>query len=317
MRARLALTATLGLLVGPSLAEAAPPVRPAWAIALHGGAGSITADPKARQAYEISLRAALQRGREMLADGADALDVVEKVIRQLEDDPLFNAGRGAVLNAKGTHELDASIMDGRNLSCGAVAGVTRARHPISVARLVMTRTRHVLLAGPGADAFAARQKVTLVPNDFFTTPRRLQQLKAKLGSKKGTVGVVVRDAKGHLAAGTSTGGLTGKRYGRVGDSPVIGAGTYADDRSVAVSCTGTGEEFIRHAVAHSVADRVRLLGETVTAAARHVVEETLQPGDGGLIAVGRDGEIAMVFNTPSMLRAAADASGRLEIGIGR
>jgi beta-aspartyl-peptidase (threonine type) len=310
----------------------------AWAIALHGGAGTIPRSlPEARKAaVRGGLRAALTIGRDKLQQGAAALDVVEAVIRALEDDPQFNAGRGAVLNAEGRHELDASIMDGRHLACGAVAGVSTVRHPISAARRVMTETRHVLLSGAGAETFAAAQGLEQVDNAWFTTERRKaswerarqraapgaeelaparEAVKPAKEDKKGTVGVVVLDQQGHLAAGTSTGGLTHKRWGRVGDSPIVGAGTYADDRSAAVSCTGTGEEFIRHAVAHNIATRVRLLGEPLQKAADHVVHQELRKGDGGVIAVDRRGTIAFSYSSEGMYRAAADSEGRFDVAI--
>jgi beta-aspartyl-peptidase (threonine type) len=307
--------------------QGAPPVAKAeaasattWAIAVHGGAGTLPREqtPETRQARLDSLSAVLARGRERLAAGDAALDVVEELVRRLEDDPLFNAGKGAVFDAAGGHELDASIMDGSTLACGAVAGVTTVRHPITLARLVMEKTPHVLLAGAGAEQFADEMKVERVANDWFTTPERLEQFHAWQKShaeetkEHGTVGVVALDRAGRLAAATSTGGLTGKRWGRIGDSPIIGAGTYADDR-VAVSCTGQGEEFIRHGVAREVAFLVRYQGLTVEAAAHRLIGETLKPGDGGLIAVGRDGSLALAFNTQIMYRGAADSSGRFAV----
>ena len=293
-----------------------------WAIALHGGAGTVSRkiDPAVRSAYEAALTRALRLGVSMLERGAAGLDVVETVIRALEDDPLFNAGRGAVLTAEGRHELDASIMDGRNLSCGAVAGVTTVRHPITLARRVMERSRHVLLSGLGAEAFATETEVERVDNAFFATELRRAAWEAAAKKKKkrrdggGTVGVVVRDREGHLAGGTSTGGMTYKRYGRVGDSPIIGAGTYADDRSVAVSCTGTGERFIERAVAYQVSARVRFAGMSLAEATRAAVAEL--PADaGGLVAVDRFGRISMEFNTTGMYRAAADSTGLQQVGI--
>lgn len=288
-----------------------------WAIALHGGAGAIPVDAplETRDAYRSSLTRALSRGASLLEEGWDGVEVVEAVIRQLEDDPLFNAGHGAVFNAEGRHELDASIMSGADLSCGAVAGVTTVRHPITLARHVMEETRHVLLSGAGAEAFADRCPVERVKNEFFSTERRREQWLRKRASKKGTVGVVVLDREGHLAAGTSTGGLTDKRWGRIGDSPVIGAGTYADDAGCAVSCTGTGEEFIRHSVAASVSSRVRFGRASVQEAADALIHEILSPDDGGLIAVDGRGRIAFSFSTPGMYRAAADSEGRFEVGI--
>ncbi|MCP3979847.1 MAG: isoaspartyl peptidase/L-asparaginase [bacterium] len=301
--------------------EPEPPPRIEYALAIHGGAGVI--DPSmpesTRTAYEESLERALHLGRSILDRGGPSLDAVERVIRLLEDDPLFNAGKGAVFNHLGENELDASIMNGANLACGAVAGVRTVKNPISAARGVMEQTRHVLLGGPGADEFAREIGLEAVAPEYFYTVRRWEQLQ-KLrdrppGDERGTVGVVALDREGNLAAGTSTGGLTGKRYGRIGDSPIVGAGTYADNRTCAVSGTGTGEEFIRHGVARSVAAMMELGGLTLAEAARRVVHETLSPGDGGIVAVGADGSIAMEFNSRGMYRGAADSQGRFEVKI--
>ena len=334
MRVRLAPAVSLALSAGCALilfatqgAEPAP--RPAWALALHGGAGSPSrAMPAERQKeYHEALAAALAAGRALLESGEPAVDVVEALVARLEDDPLFNAGRGAVLNAEGRHELDAAIMDGATLACGAVAGVTTVRHPVTLARLVMTRSGHVLLAGAGAERFADETGVERVANDWFSTPerreeyekRRAEEERKKAGAPPaaghGTVGAVALDRAGHLAAATSTGGLTWKRWGRVGDVPIVGAGTYADDRTVAVSCTGKGEEFIRHGVARQLAALVEIGGLSPEQAAKRLIHETLKPGDGGLIALGRDGAIVLAFNTDGMYRAAADASGRFETAI--
>ncbi len=291
--------------------------RDRWAIAIHGGAGALSRDApeEAQRAYRESLQSALTIGAGILQGGGTGLDAVEQVIRFLEDDPLFNSGLGAVFNSEGKHELDASIMDGSDLSCGAVAGVRTVRHPITLARKVMTETRHVLFAGEGAETFASECGVELVKNSFFSTDRRREQWIQKTQQKKGTVGVAVLDQHGHLAAGTSTGGMTDKRWGRVGDSPIVGAGTYADDRACAVSCTGTGEEYIRHAVAHSVAARMMLAGQDLQTACDAMIHQVLQPDDGGLIAVDAAGNIAFSYSTGGMYRAAADSSGRFEIGI--
>ena len=299
-----------------------------WALAIHGGAGVISKDlpDSVRAGYEASLEAALAQGRDMLSAGVPALDVVEAVVRVLEDDPRFNAGKGAVYTADGVHELDAAIMDGRDRSAGAVAGVRTVRHPISLARKVMEQTLHVLLMGDGAEVFADETGVERVANDWFDTERRRRQLEAaqrrqaqaqdpERSSTYGTVGAVALDTQGNLAAATSTGGMTNKRYGRVGDVPVIGAGTYADNATAAISCTGTGEQFIRHVVAHQIASRMELTGETLNQAAAYVVHERLDSGDGGIIAVGADGEIALVFNSTGMFRGAADATGRFDVAI--
>jgi L-asparaginase / beta-aspartyl-peptidase len=323
-------------LLAPSASVAEPPPTAStatgavdYAIAIHGGAGVIGKDmaPEKVAEYRTTLQAALQHGRDRLAAGAAALDVVEEVVRMLEDSPLFNAGKGAVFDHEGRNELDASIMDGRNLACGAVAGVTTVKNPVRLARAVMEHSPHVFMVGPGAEAFAAAQGLEIVDPSYFFVQQRYDQLQKILeaekadaataadGDQHGTVGCVVRDKHGNLAAATSTGGLTNKRFGRVGDSPVIGAGTYADDRTVAVSCTGQGEEFIRHNVAHTVSALVELAGLSVQEAAEKVIHGKLQPGDGGLIAVDHDGKIALVFNTPGMFRGAADSTGRFEVRI--
>jgi beta-aspartyl-peptidase (threonine type) len=323
----LILAFAAGLAFAPGAVRAADgPPRPAWALAVHGGAGVIARDlpEEKKRAYLDALGAALADGRERLARGDRAVDVVEALLRRFEDDPLFNAGKGAVFTADETHELDASIMDGATLACGAVAGVTTVRHPVALARLVMEKSPHVLLAGAGAERFADEMGVERVPNAWFDTPERREQLEtwrrqqaAKEAAAKGhgTVGAVALDRAGHLAAATSTGGTTGKRPGRIGDSPIVGAGTYADDRTVAVSCTGSGEEFIRHGVARELAALVEHAGKTPLQAADRLIHETLKPGDGGLIALGRDGAIAFSFNTRGMYRGAADANGRFEVAI--
>jgi L-asparaginase / beta-aspartyl-peptidase len=261
----------------------------------------------------------------VLDRGGSSLDAVTTAVRALEDDPLFNAGRGAVLSANGVHELDASIMDGRDLGAGAVSGVRHVRSPIVLARLVMERSPHVMLAGEGAEEFALEQGLEPVPNDFFATERRRRELELLLrGSKQagrealmGTVGAVALDAHGNLAAATSTGGMTGKKWGRIGDSPIIGAGTYAANDCCAVSATGHGEFFIRATVAHEIASLVRYKGLDVVRAADEVVMQQLvrMGGSGGVIAVGRDGRIAMPFNSEGMLRAAMDSRGLFATGL--
>lgn len=310
---------------GPMPDAAAPTTRAepiAWAIAVHGGAGTIPRDipDERRDGYLDSLRAALDLGRDRLEAGGSALDVVEGVVRALEDDPAFNAGRGAVFTWDGGHALDASIMDGRDARCGAVAGVTTVRHPITLARRVMDRSPHVLLAGEGAEAFAEREGLELVDPTWFDTEYRRGQwrqfrARAEAESEHGTVGVVVRDRAGDLAAGTSTGGLTGKRWGRVGDTPIVGAGTWADNATCAISSTGKGEEFIRRAVARAIAARVEWTGATCATAAAAVIGEVLAPGDGGVVVVDASGHASFAFNTAGMLRGAADASGRFEVAI--
>lgn len=301
-------------------APSEPPVR--WAIAIHGGAGTISRElsEAERREYEQALASALAAGRDVLAAGGSALDAVERVVIQMEDDPHFNAGRGAVLTWDGGHELDAAIMDGSTLACGAVAGVTTVRHPIALARGVMERTEHVFLAGEGAERLAGELALERVDNDWFTTPRRLaawEALRAGPPSAApggGTVGAVALDAAGRLAAASSTGGTLGKRRGRIGDTPVIGAGTYADG-TCAVSATGRGEEFLRRGVARAIALEAEIGRSSCAEAAERIVREVLAEGDGGVVVVGRDGRIGMPFNTPGMYRGAADAGGRFEVAI--
>lgn len=295
----------------------APRSKRGWAIAVHGGAGRISRrlDAKVVRAYKASLRHALEIGSETLRSGGASLDAVQAVVRHLEDASLFNAGVGAVFTHEGSHELDAALMDGRTLNCGAVAGVSTVRNPILLARLVMEKSKAVFLAGPGAEAFARAQGMQPVDPKVFDTNRRWKQLqKARATHKYGTVGCVALDGHGHVAAATSTGGRTNKRWGRIGDTPVIGAGTYASDASCAVSCTGRGEAFIRHTVARDVAALMEYRDLDLEDAAAQVLAR-LEPGDGGLVAVSRRGEIAMVFNSRGMYRAAADSRGRFEVAI--
>ena len=295
-----------------------------WALVVHGGAGTIDKEtpPDQQKQYKDGLAAALKAGQAVLDGGGSAVDAVEATVRVMEDNELFNAGKGAVYTAEGTHELDASIMDGRTLACGAVAGVKTVKNPIGLARLVMDKSKHVLFAADGAEQFADEMGVPRVDNHYFDTQKRYDELQHKLEAlrknptatykNKGTVGAVALDTSGHLAAATSTGGMTAKRFGRVGDSPIVGAGTYADDRTVAVSCTGVGEEYIRHAIAYDVSARIAYLHESVTAATDHVIYLTLKPDDGGLIAVDTRGEIAMPYNTRGMYRGCCDYAGRFE-----
>ena len=294
-----------------------------WKLAIHGGAGIIDR-AYLSQAKEKEVRAALdsalQAGSAILAGGGSALDAVEAAVRLLEDHPDFNAGRGAVLTWDGNVELDASIMDGRTRAAGAVTGVTRTKNPIGLARAVMEKSPHVFLSGEGADAFAREQGLEQVPNAYFITPdgqRRLDEMKGKRLSagdvefKYGTVGAVALDAGGHVAAATSTGGLTGKRWDRIGDSPVIGAGTYADDRACAVSATGAGEYFIRVGAAHEICARIRMKGESAQDAADAVIAEVGSlGGSGGVIVVTPKGESVYSFNTPGMYRGMAWTKGR-------
>jgi len=311
-------------------------VAPRYAIVIHGGAGSSPAQlsERSRLGREHAVQRVLRKGVEILKAGGSSLDAVEQVIRLMEDDPVFNAGRGAVFNNTGGHELDSSIMDGRDLSCGAVAGVKTVKNPISVARLVMTKTPHVLLAGDGADRFARQMGVKLVEQTYFSTEaarkrwersRKAKDEKTKKGAAGsphekihyGTVGCVALDRFGNIAAGTSTGGLTNKQYGRVGDSPIVGAGTYADNRTCGVSCTGIGEHYIRNAVAYDVSARMNYLKSSVQDAVDAVITKTLKPGYGGIIALDAKGNIAAGFNTGGMTRGMADSTGRFEVKIGK
>ena len=333
MSIRLVVAFSFLSVFGVAFSACSTPVaaRPTWAIALHGGAGTLerSASVEQQQEHRVALERALQAGRERLQRGESALDVAEAVVRILEDDPHFNAGKGAVFNEKGEHELDASIMDGSTMACGAVAGVRTVKNPVSLARLVMEKTRHVLLMGEGAEQFATLMKVERVPNDWFDTERRRKVLEEVLRERKqatvldeeskpprayGTVGCVALDAEGRLAAATSTGGLTGKRWGRVGDTPILGAGNWADAH-VAVSGTGTGEQFIRHAVARTIAARMQFGGEGLDEAANAVVQRTLSKDDGGVIAIDKHGRIATPYNSDGMYRGMADASGRFEVRI--
>jgi isoaspartyl peptidase/L-asparaginase-like protein (Ntn-hydrolase superfamily) len=268
--------------------------------------------------YCQGLARALDTGYEVVARGGSSLDAVTAAVVALEDDPLFNAGRGAVYNAAGKHELDASIMDGATLRAGAVAAVSRIRNPVLAARAVMENSPHVLLVGKGAEQFSHEHQLDLVPARYFHTDTRLRALKKGLKRHHGTVGAVALDRHANLAAATSTGGYTGKLPGRVGDSPLIGAGTYADNASCAVSGTGWGEAFIRVALAHEVSARMRHTGEDVMQASRAALRALVRiKGDGGLIALDRRGNIAMPFNSEGMLRACVHADGRRLVKIYR
>lgn len=288
-----------------------------WALVIHGGAGANVAEmsPEEVKAHKLALRKALIVGVMHLDSGGSALDCVELVVRALEDAPEFNAGRGAVFNSEGKHELDASIMDGRDRSCGAVAGVTTVKNPIRLARLVREKTRHVMLAGEGAEVFATSVGVERVPNSYFSTPNRREAWEKKRSYSKGTVGCVALDKAGNLAAATSTGGLTDKKWGRVGDSPIIGAGCYADNRSCAVSGTGIGEEYIRRSLAHDISARMLYGGKTLEQAGAEALD-SLPENCGGIIAVDGEGHILMIFNTPGMARGSATSEGGLWVGLG-
>jgi beta-aspartyl-peptidase (threonine type) len=335
-----------------SLGRSAPPSPPpAWSIAIHGGAGVIERkdlSPEQDRAYRAALTQAIEIGATILRSGGNGVDAIEAVAKNMEDNPLFNAGRGGAIDASGTVTLDAAIMIGPGLRAGSVAGMTTTRHPISAARAVMEKTRHVFLAGDGADAFAREQNLEQVPNNFFLTAKRWASLETVLAqeglpippkpvglnnevapvlptrpsadrsneARFGTIGIVVRDTKGVIAAGTSTGGLTGKRWGRIGDVPVIGAGTYAT-ATCGVSGTGTGEYFIRLGVARTICDRAAVAGTSLQAAADGVVKGDLTAlgGDGGVIVVNARGELAASMNTSGMYRANMSALAPLTVAI--
>lgn len=325
---------------------------PAKAVLLvHGGAGVIKPGSMSEAMevrYRNKLSEALTSGHRVLKEGGSSLDAVVAAIQVLENSPLFNAGKGAVLTRDKRVELDAAIMDGASLQAGAVGAITNVKNPITAARAVMEHTEHVMLIGKGAEVFlrniAKRIGLTLVEPDYFVTARRLGQLEDALASevekfgknghsqlklrkkrkaagfdenKFGTVGAVALDEAGNLAAGTSTGGITAKRYGRVGDSPLIGSGTYADNNTCAISCTGHGEYFIRYVASHDVTARMKYLREPLSKAAPFVVMKTLAEagGDGGMIALDRHGNVSMPFNTPGMFRGAITDDGEISVGI--
>ncbi len=293
-----------------------------WKLMIHGGCGAmtpVTVPPSVEQAARAGLAAALDAGEAILAAGGSALDAVEAAARVLEEAPSFNAARGCVLTADGVAELDAAIMDGRDRRAGAVAGLRTTRAPVSAARAVMELSPHVLLTFDGADGFAREHGLEQVANDYFIVPERRAQLAKVIAAggrfdsdiKYGTIGAVAVDSAGHVAAATSTGGLTAKKWGRIGDSPLIGAGTYADDRAAAVSATGLGETFIRAAAAHELCARMRLGGEGLQGALDAVLADVVAlGGNGGLIAVAPSGEAAWGFTTPGMFRAVIGPEGR-------
>jgi beta-aspartyl-peptidase (threonine type) len=293
---------------------------------IHGGAGGMTQDQmstEAQEAYRSALRTALTEGNQVLQDGGSALDAVEAAITTMESDTLFNAARGAVLTSENTVELDASIMDGQTRNAGALTGVKTVKHPIRLARTIMTESKHVFLAQEGAETFAEQNGLKLVENDYFIIDSRRTSsgdgaaMPVEKGTDKlGTVGAVALDQDGNLAAGTSTGGLSDKRFGRIGDSPVIGAGTYASNKSVAVSATGEGEFYIRSVAAHNVASRVRFGDASLQEAARAAVEEAEALGGvGGLIVLDPDGNMAMPFTTTGMFRAYVTPDGTTKVRI--
>ena len=322
------------LLLGVAVTTEAADTKPPIAIAIHSGSGTIErGEFSAEREAEVraTLEQAVRAGYELLAAGGTSLDAVTRAVTLLEDSPHFNAGRGAVFNAEGKNELDASIMEGAALNAGAVAAVHRVRNPVLLARKVMEESAHVMLMGEGAETFAREHGIALEDDAYFHTDYRWQQLqRAKAASQPdstflsetpdtwfSTVGAVALDANGNLAAATSTGGMTNKRWGRVGDSPIIGAGTYADNRSCAVSATGHGEYFIRATAARDICARVQYTGVSLQAAAERVVKQQLTEmgGDGGIIAVDPAGNLALVFNTSGMYRASIDQRGALYVAI--
>lgn len=314
-----------------------------YVMVIHGGAGTITKSSmtaEKEKAYRAALTTALQRGYSVIQSGKPSLDAVEAAIHVLEDSPLFNAGKGAVFTHDGRNEMDASIMDGKTLEAGAVAGVTTIRNPISAARAVMEKSEHVMMVGQGAEAFAKEAGITLVDPSYFRTEERWQGLQRAIkedstksvldhGSKKaalmgiknrdnkfGTVGAVALDKQGNLAAGTSTGGMTNKKYGRVGDSPIIGAGTYANNATAGISCTGWGEFYIRSVVAHDISALMEYKGLSVSEASKLVMDKVGKlGGDGGVIALDRKGNVATPFNTEGMYRGMVTADGKITIEI--
>lgn len=305
-----------------------PPQQPTemeWAIVVHGGAGSLVKNEEMKTQYETHLLEAIQLGGDMLRDGASALDVAEAVVVYMEDCPLFNAGKGAVKTIDGTHELDAAIMDGSNFKAGAIAGVKDIKNPIKCARLVMDSTQHVFLIGEGASFFAQSQELEIVDNDYFSTQRREEQLeriknKEEEANPKGTVGCAVKDKQGNLAAATSTGGMSGKKWGRVGDVPVIGAGTYANNNTAAISGTGHGEYWIRRVVAYDISALMEYKSMSLQEASEEVIFNKIDPmggGGGGIIAVDKLGNISMVFNTDLMHRAWAKSDGEYGVGLAK
>jgi len=292
-----------------------------FAIAIHGGAGNTSPDDfpeDERKKYKEKLQEALDKGTELLKSNASAIETVEQVIHIMEKSPLFNAGKGAVFTHKGTNELDASIMSGAKLDAGAVAGVKNIKSPITAAKYVMNNSKHVLLAGDGASKFAKKEGLEIVNPSYFYTEKRWKSLQSQLNNdKNGTVGCVVLDKEGNLAAGTSTGGMTNKKFGRIGDSPIIGAGTYANNETCAISATGHGEYFIRYTVAHDISALMEYKNLPLQEAADKVIKDKLMKvkGDGGIIAVDKFGNVTFSFNTKMMFRGFAKSSGETAIEI--
>jgi beta-aspartyl-peptidase (threonine type) len=330
MLRRLALvTATIVFALGVAGQEA----KKKTMLVIHGGAGTITRQsmsPELEKQYRDTLELALKTGHAILAKGGSSLDAVEATIRVMEDSPLFNAGKGAVFTHDGKNELDAAIMDGRTKAAGAIAGVSIIRNPITAARAVMEKSEHVMMVGRGAELFATKMGLEIVDPSYFWTERRWKALQKELATEKpqavldypdekkyGTVGAVALDMNGNLAAGTSTGGMTNKQYGRVGDAPIIGAGTYAENESCAVSATGHGEFFIRWTVAYDIAALVKYKGLSVQQAGDEVIHKKLEPvkGEGGVIILDRQGNFATPFNSEGMYRGHIGADGVAKVEI--
>lgn len=307
-----------------------------WALALHGGAGTISQDlpDSVKQEYYDGLEEAVRTGELILRDGGSALDAVEQVVMKLENNPLFNAGKGAVYTKDGTHEQDAAIMDGSTLEAGALTGLTTVKNPISLARIVMEQSRHIFFSGDGAEEYANETNVERVENNHFDTQNRYEQweraqeqalnntdaspsfYESQNADKFGTVGAVAIDVDGKLAAATSTGGMTNKQFGRVGDVPIIGSGTFAN-HIAAVSGTGWGERIMEQVSANTIANLVEFGGYDLEGAVNFLLTERLQPDDAGFIAVDRNGNIVMDMNTPGMFRGSIDSNGNKEVKIWR
>lgn len=292
-----------------------------YVLVIHGGAGGMDENMPdlLKQEYLSSLDRALEIGEQILSNDGTAIDAVEKVINYLEDNPLFNAGKGSVLTSEGKAEMDAAIMSGKDLSCGSVTGIKRIKNPVSLARAVMEKSKHVFLAGSGAEKFAKEVGFKFVNPKYFLTENRYDKwLKEKneiKKKKKGTVGAVALDKNGNLAAATSTGGMSMKKPGRVGDAPIIGAGTYANNKTCAVSCTGWGEKFIKNTVAFNISAMMEYKNLSLNDAANEMIHKRLSPNDGGLIAVDKDGNFSLQFNTKSMLRGFVTSDGKKEVKI--
>jgi beta-aspartyl-peptidase (threonine type) len=322
MKNILKITALLSLLIiSASCTMKNTTTKPEYVIVIHGGAGNASnrdINEEQQEEYIKALNEALAIGENILAKGGTGLEAVEKTINFMENCPLFNAGKGAVFTHNGSNELDASVMTGSDLNAGAVAGVGDIKHPISAAIKVMTNSKHVMMAGKGASEFAKEQGLEIVDSSYFFTEKRWKSLQKILKAKKhGTVGCVVLDKFGNLTAGTSTGGMTNKKYNRIGDSPIIGAGTYANNKTCAISATGHGEFFIRYTVAHDISALMEYKDMSLENAANLVINEKLVEagGTGGVIAVDKNGNISMVFNTNMMFRAYAKSTGEKEVGI--